>query len=70
MKVSYAAAPLLALFSAFTTANPLRVTVIVDEPDAAPALAGTHPIEWTDCGSNTDVFQLKNITITPNPPVP
>jgi hypothetical protein len=70
MKLSYAVPP-LALFSTLAAANPLRVTVIVDEPEtAAPALATAKPIEWTDCGSDADAFQLKNITITPNPLVP
>lgn len=68
MKPSYAA--LLAVFSTFVAANPLRVTVIIEESDESPALTTTKPIEWTDCGIDSDVFQLKNFTITPNPPVP
>jgi hypothetical protein len=69
MKVSYAT-PLLALFSTLAAANPLRVTVIVDEPEAAaPALTTAKPIEWTNYGSDSDAFHLKNVTIAPDPPV-
>jgi hypothetical protein len=46
------------------------VTVIVDEPEAAaPALTTAKPIEWTNCGSDSDAFHLKNVTIAPDPPV-
>jgi hypothetical protein len=67
MKPSYAAP--LAVFSTFVAANPLRVTVIIDESDESPALTASKPIEWMNCGAEADVFQLKNVTITPNPPV-
>jgi hypothetical protein len=68
MKFSHVA--FLTVFSTLAAASPLRVTVIIDdEPDTSPAVAATEPIEWIDCGDSSNVFQLKNVTITPNPPV-
>jgi hypothetical protein len=61
----------LAVSSSIVAADPLRVTVTVDNKPDAPAAstAATQPVEWQDCGHLGDVFQLKNITIAPNPPV-
>jgi hypothetical protein len=60
----------ITILSTLVAASPLRVTVIVDdEHDASPALTATKPIEWSDCSNEGGVFQLKNVTITPNPPV-
>ena len=61
----------LAVFSTIVAASPLRVTVIIDdELDTSPAATAMKPIEWKDCSDESFVFQLKNVTITPNPPVP
>jgi hypothetical protein len=70
-KLLHACSLAVSVFSSIVAANPLRLTVTIDDkPDAPAALtAAMQPVEWQNCGHPWDVFQLKNITTTPNPPV-
>jgi hypothetical protein len=72
MKLSHEAS--FAVFSALAAANPLRVTVEIEEPDVplskSVAARPARRVNWYSCGHASDVFHLKNHTITPDPPVP
>jgi hypothetical protein len=71
MKLIHACSLAVSVSSSIVAANPLRVTVTIDDKPNAPAAltAALQPVEWQNCGNPWDVFQLNNITITPNPPI-
>ncbi|KAG1864120.1 ML domain-containing protein [Suillus subalutaceus] len=56
---------LLAMLAGFSSANSLPAQEVMNQP--------VHTMEgwsWSDCGSPTDVIQLKSISLSPDPPKP
>lgn len=60
----------IVLFASIVTASVrLHVESGQDVLETVPLEHISSALEWSNCGSDTDIFQLSSISIDPDPPV-